>query len=119
MAASMEYQTMRHPQLVGVLLLIALHALFLLGPAALSMWVAGPGGGLFGASPAEWAGLKPEAGYLLLGIVQLFYVIPATLLALKLRHPGIATGIVKGAIVTFLVNMAGCGFMAWQLSKIV
>lgn len=96
---------MRHPQLMGALLLIALHALFLLG-------------GRFVASPAEWAGLKPEAGGLLIGVVQLFYVIPATLLALKLRHPAVATGIVKAAIVTFLVNLAGCGFMVWQLSKI-
>jgi hypothetical protein len=114
----MEYQAMRHPQLVGVLLLIALHALFLLGPTALVVLSGGTSGPLLGMWPAEWAGLKSEAGPLLIGIVQLFYVIPATLLALKMRYPAVATGIVKGAIVTFLVNMGGCGFMLWQLSKI-
>jgi hypothetical protein len=110
--------TSRHPQIVGVLILIALHAFFVLGPRALSMLFPGAGVVPFGAWPAEWAGLKAEAGVLLIGIVQLLYVIPATLLALKLRHPAVATGIVKGAIVTFLVNLAGCGLMVWQLSKI-
>jgi hypothetical protein len=108
----------RHPQLVGFLLLIALHALFLLAPGVLSALLQGQDGGFSSASPAEWAGLKREAGGLLIGVVQLFYVIPATLLALKLRHPGVATGIVKAAIVTFLLNLAGCGIMMWQLSKI-
>jgi hypothetical protein len=108
----------RHPQIVGFLLLIALHAFFLLGPTALTTLTHGASGPLLGMWPAEWAGLKPEAGPLLIGVVQLLYVIPVTLLALKMRYPAVATGIVKGAIVTFLVNMAGCGFMAWQLSKI-
>jgi hypothetical protein len=108
----------RHPQLVGFLLLFALHACFLLGPLALAPLTSGTSGGLPGVWPAEWAGLKPQAGALLIGIVQLFYVIPTTLLALKLRHPAVATGIVKGAIVTFVLNMSACGYFGWQLSKI-
>jgi hypothetical protein len=51
-------------------------------------------------------------------VTQLFYAIPATLLALKLGHPGVATGIVKAAVATFLVNLAGCGVFFWQLSRI-
>lgn len=108
----------RHPQLVGFLLLIALHAFFLLGPMALTILTQGTSAGLLGLWPAEWLGLKSEAGALLIGIAQLLYVIPVTLLALKMRYPAVAMGIVKGAIVTFLVNMAGCGFMFWGLSKI-
>ena len=43
---------------------------------------------------------------------------PAVLLSLKLRHPAVAKGIVLGAVATFLVNLGGCGFFLWQLSKI-
>jgi hypothetical protein len=96
--------TTRHPQLTGALLLVALHAFFVLT-------------GGFIAS--VYAPLKPEATYLLLGLVQLFYVIPVTLLALKLHRPQVATGIVKAALVTFVLNLGACAFMGYQLSRIV
>jgi hypothetical protein len=96
----------RHPQVVGVLLLVAMHALLAFGPFALGL-------------PAMWAGLKPEAAPLLIGVVQLFYVIPATLLALKLGHPAVALGIVKGAGVTFLLNLGACALFISQLSRIM
>ena len=95
----------RHPQLMGAALLVALHTLFVLGQK-------------YGAWPGEWTGLKPEASYLLIGIVQLYYVVPATLLALKLGYAAVAMGMVKGALVTFLLNLAGCGLFALQISRI-
>lgn len=110
----------RHPQLVGAFILVALHVVFVLGPLALSllaffsqsrffsnwMWI------------GEWIGFKHDAVPFLVGIVQLYYVIPAALLALKLKRPAVAKGIVHGALVTFLLNAAGCGLFFWELSKI-
>lgn len=96
----------RHPQVSGALLLLAMHAAFVTVPGALG-------------APTEWAGLKPEAGTYLIGVTQLFYAVPATLLALKLGHPGVAAGIAKAAVATFLLNLGGCAVFLWQLSKIV
>ncbi|MCC6211312.1 MAG: hypothetical protein IT513_09750 [Burkholderiales bacterium] len=90
----------RHPRVFGVLILIALHAVFAVLPAA------------------EWLGLKREASILLIGVVQLAYAIPAILLSLKLRHPEVAKGLVIGAVITFLANMAGCAAMFAMLSRI-
>ena len=109
-----------HPKTVGWLILLTLHLVFAVSPYALaqlafsshppalsgSMWL------------GEWTGFKREASLLLLGIVQLFYVIPAILLTLKLHHPMVAKGILHGALVTFFLNLSACGFFAWQLSKI-
>lgn len=96
---------MAYPQTSGFLLLMALHAAFVLLPG-----FSGPG--------AAWAGLKPEAGYLLIGVVQLLYAVPVTLLLLKLRRPAVALGVVKGAAATFVVNLAGCAIFLSQLSRI-
>jgi hypothetical protein len=70
------------------------------------------------ASLGEWTGLKHDAVPYLIGIVQLYYVIPAVLLTLKLKYPTVARGIVHAALATFLLNAAGCGVFYWQLSKI-
>ena len=91
-----------HPQLTGVAVLIVLHLLFI---ASLQVF-------------PEWTGLKKDASPMLIGLVQLYYVIPATLLALKLRRPAVAMGILKGALVTFVLNLVSCGFILVQLSKI-
>jgi hypothetical protein len=110
----------RHPQMVGVFILLALHLVFVVGPLAVSslpsalqrpyftnwLWI------------GEWTGFKHEAVPFLIGIVQLYYVVPAVLLALKLRYPAVAKGIAHAALATFLLNAAGCGFFLWQLSKI-
>ena len=110
----------RHPRTVGFLILLALHVVFVGGPTLLSgVALQAPEGNLSNlVALGEWTGFKREAGPLLIGIVQLFYVIPAVLLALKLRRPAVAKGIVWGAVVTFVVNLGGCGFMLYQLSKI-
>ncbi|MGE3179699.1 MAG: hypothetical protein AB7O32_19655 [Vicinamibacterales bacterium] len=110
----------RHPKTVGFLILLALHVVFIGGPTLLSgVALQAPDGNLSNlVALGEWTGFKREAGPLLIGIVQLFYVVPAVLLTLKLRRPAVATGIVWGAVATFVVNMAGCGVMWYGLSKI-
>ncbi len=110
----------RHPRTVGFVILLALHVVFVGGPTLLAgVPLQAPDGNLSNlVALGEWTGFKREAGPLLIGIVQLFYVIPAVLLTLKLRHPAVAKGIVWGAVVTFVVNMAGCGVMWYGLSKI-
>jgi len=110
----------RHPKTVGFLILLALHVVFVGGPTLLSgMALQAPDGNLSNlVALGEWTGFKREAAPLLIGIVQLFYVIPAVLLTLKLRYPVVAKGIVWGAVVTFVVNLAGCGVMWYGLSKI-
>lgn len=110
----------RYPRTVGFLILVALHVVFIGGPTLLSgVALQAPDGNLSNlVALGEWTGFKREAAPLLIGIVQLFYVIPAVLLTLKLRYPAVAKGIVWGAVVTFLLNLGGCGLMWWQLSKI-
>jgi len=110
----------RHPKTFGFLILLALHVVFIGGPTLLAgVPLQAPDGNLSNLVVlGEWTGLKREAGPLLIGIVQLFYVVPAVLLTLKLRRPAVATGIVWGAVVTFVVNMAGCGVMWYGLSQI-
>ena len=111
----------RHPTLTGVLILLGLHAVFAVVPFALSSLALSSSGDRFSlnwVSIGEWTGFKHEAVPLLVGIVQLYYVIPAVLLALKLRVPAVARGIVLGALATFLLNATGCGVMYWQLSRI-
>ena len=90
----------RHPRLLGVLLLLALHVALL--PFA--------GAGF---------GLKPEAGYLLVGVTQIAYVVPAAILLLKLGRPEVVKGMAYAALATFVVNAAGCALVLNQLSHIV
>jgi hypothetical protein len=89
----------RHPRIIGVLVLLALHAAFL--PIS--------GGAL---------GFKPEAGMLLVGLTQVVYLVPALILLMKLGRSEVAKGMLFAALGTFVVNAAGCGVMLWQLSQI-
>jgi hypothetical protein len=88
----------RHPRLTGAALLLLLHAGFV---SLRGLYVD-----------------KPEAAVLLLGLLQLAYVVPAVILLLKLGRVEMAKGMGLAAIATFAVNAAGCGVMLWQLSKI-
>lgn len=90
----------RHPRIVGALLLLALHA-------ALLPFV---GTGF---------GLKPEAGYLVAGVTQIGYLVPAAILLLKLGRPEVVKGMLFAALATFIVNAAGCAVLLRQLSNIV
>lgn len=109
-----------HPKTFGLFILLGLHAVFVLGPIGISSLAFFSGAGAVSGLMwlPEWTGFKHEAVPLLIGIVQLFYVIPAMLLALKLHYPSVAKGIFHGALATFLLNLSACGFFAWQLSKI-
>jgi len=84
---------------MGALLLLVLHVTLL------------PLGG-------GYLGTKPEAGVLLIGVAQLFYVVPAFILLMKLGRNEMARGMLFAALATFMVNAAGCGMFLWQLSKI-
>lgn len=109
-----------HPKTVGLFILLGLHAVFVLGPVGLSSlaFFSGVGASSGWMWLPEWTGFKHEAVSLFIGVVQLYYVIPAILLALKLKYPTVAKGILHAALATFLLNAAGCGFFLWQLSKI-
>lgn len=89
----------RHPRLVGALTLLALHALFL--PLA-----------------GSYLGAKPEAGAFLIGFTQLYYVVPALILLMKLGRKEMAKGMALTAFATFVLNAGGCGLLMWQLSQI-
>jgi hypothetical protein len=112
--------TSRHPKLVGVLILLALHCVFALGPLGLPALTNSSHNQFFEDWSAirEWTGFKRNAVPPLIGIVQLYYVVPAVLLALKLQYPAVAKGIVHGTLVIFLLNAADCGLFLWGLSKI-
>jgi hypothetical protein len=112
--------TARYPRTVGVLILLALHVAFIVAPAmAASSSFRLPGGeAAHWLAIGEWTGLERGAAPLLIGLVQLLYVIPAVLLALKLHRPKVAKGILIGAVGTFVVNLAGCGVFLYQLSRI-
>jgi len=90
---------MRHPRIAGALLLLALHVVLL------------PLG-------ATYFGTKPEAGVYLIGIAQLAYALPASILLMKLGRVEMAKGMALAAIVTFMLNAAGCAALLWQLSQI-
>ena len=81
------------------MLLLGLHAIFL------------PLGGLY-------LGSKPEAGVFMVGVAQIYYVLPSLILMMKLGRKEMAKGMLLAALVTFVVNAAGCGMLLWQLSKI-
>ena len=80
-------------------MLLGLHALFL------------PLGGLY-------LGAKPEAGVFLVGLAQFYYVVPSLILLMKLGRNEMAKGIALAAVLTFVVNAAGCGLLFWELSQI-
>ncbi|MSQ71342.1 MAG: hypothetical protein EXR27_08660 [Betaproteobacteria bacterium] len=109
-----------HPKTFGLLILLGLHAVFVLGPiviSSLGFFARGDASSAWTWLP-EWTGFKHEAVPLLIGVVQLYYVIPAVLLALKLKYPAVAKGILQAAIATFLLNAGGCAIFVWQLTKI-
>jgi hypothetical protein len=81
------------------LTLLALHAFFL------------PLAGLY-------FGAKPETGVFLIGLAQLYYVLPALILLMKLGRKEIAKGMALAAVATFVFNAGGCGLLVWQLSQI-
>jgi hypothetical protein len=89
----------RHPRIIGALLLLALHAAFL------------PLGGAY-------LDLKPEAGTYLIGLAQVAYVAPTSILLMKLGRREIAKGMLFAALATFIVNAAGCAVFLWELSQI-
>lgn len=110
----------RHPRATGALILLVLHAVFIAGPWALS---ATPLPTLKDGYPnyvslGSWSGIKHDAAPLLIGFVQVFYLLPAMLLTLKLRQPEVAKGMLLAAIATLVLNLGGCGLALWQLSKI-
>ena len=90
----------RHPSLVGLGTLLTLHALLILGP-------------IQGATS-----LKPNAEPLLIGVVQLWYVVPLGVVFLLAGWKRTAKVFAIGAIVTFLVNLAACGAFLYILSGI-
>jgi hypothetical protein len=90
----------RHPSFVGLGTLLTLHALLILGP-------------LQGVTS-----LKPNAEPLLIGVVQLWYVLPLGVVFLLAGWKRTAKVFAIGAIVTFLLNLVACGIFLHLLSGI-
>ncbi|HYC34026.1 MAG TPA: hypothetical protein VEB59_17170 [Gemmatimonadales bacterium] len=60
--------------------------------------------------------LRPMMAAFTIGVVQIPYVTLAWLLLRWTGHPEIARGVVRGALLTLLVNAAGCGALALGLA---
>ena len=90
----------QHPSLVGLATLLTLHALVILGP-------------LRGVTP-----LDRDAEPLLIGVVQLWYVLPLGIVFLLAGWKHTAKVFAIGAIVTFLLNLVACGVFLDKLSGI-
>ena len=90
----------RHPGLVGLGTLLTLHALLILGPIQ------------------GMTSLKPNAEPLLIGVVQLWYVLPLGIGFLLAGWKRTAKVLAIGAIATFLLNLVACGIFLHLLSGI-
>jgi hypothetical protein len=90
----------RHPVLTGLGILLTLHALLILGP-------------LQGVTS-----MKARTEPYLIGIVQLWYVLPLGLLFLGVGWRRMARAFVLGALATFLLNLAACAIFLQMLSGI-
>ena len=89
----------RHPRIAGALLLLAMH--IVLPPLGAGVLL-----------------IKPEAGYFVIGIAQLPYAVPALLLLKSSGRVEMAKGMLFAAIVTFVLNAAGCAALLWSLRGI-
>jgi hypothetical protein len=88
----------KHPRIFGAIILLLLHAAFL---SLRGLYVD-----------------KPETAYLLLGVLQVFYLVPALILLLKAGRPEMAKGMALAAALTFVLNASACGVMYSLLSQI-
>lgn len=69
----------------------------------------------FGASVF---GLKPEAGFFLIGVVQLAYVVPTLMFLMASGRGEMAKGMLFAALATFVLNAGGCAWFLWSLRGI-
>ena len=53
--------------------------------------------------------LRPVMAIFTIGLVQIPYIALAWFLLRWAGHPEVASGVVRGALLTLLVNAAGCG----------
>ena len=53
--------------------------------------------------------LRPMMAVITIGFVQIPYVSLAWFLLRATGHHDVASGVVRGAVLTLLVNLAGCG----------
>lgn len=87
----------RHPVFTGITTLLVFHSLLILGP-------------LQGVTS-----LKPEAEPLFIGIVQLVYVVPLSIVLFTASYRKTLRVIAIGAVVTFVANLAACGVFWYTL----
>ena len=80
-------------------MLLILHALFLLGPLQ------------------GFTGMKPDAEPLFIGIVQLVYVVPVSIVLLLAGYRRIFKAFAWGALVTFGLNAAACGTFIYTMNQ--
>jgi hypothetical protein len=89
------------PRFVGVLLVLLLHALFISAPEVLrDAGVPVPS--------LPWGG-GPGLPAFLIGIIQIPYVAAAWALLRWRGYGEIAAGVLRGALLTLLVNAGACG----------
>jgi hypothetical protein len=109
----------RFPKTAGFILTMAMHVVFVVGPSVvwhvLARWGV-PVAYRFGRI-LEWSGFKHEAAPLLVGIVQIPYVVVAMLVLIAVGRGRIAVGVLIGAVFTFLLNAAACVALLGLLAK--
>ncbi len=94
----------QHSPWLGVALALGLH-LFQIPLAVIAAVVTC----LVAPDSGGWCGLAAVGPVLVIGVSQLLYMIPATVLAYRGREPGLAKGLVIGACLTALLNAACWG----------
>ena|SRR5438045_8284139 len=88
----------RYPFAIGVGMLLVLHALFVLGPLRGVM-------------------LKPAAEPFFIGVVQLVYVVPVSIILFATGCRRILKVFALGALVTFGLNAAACGVFIYRMNQ--
>ncbi len=89
----------RHPVVSGITALLVLHVLLIWGP-------------LRGITP-----LKPAAEPFLIGVVQLGYVLPVSLVFLLAGYRKTLKAFAWAALGRFVINVAACGALVYVMNK--
>jgi hypothetical protein len=87
----------RHPVFTGITTLLVLHTLLILGPLQ------------------GMTSLKPSAEPYFIGVVQLVYVVPLSILLLLVGYRKTFKAFAMGALITFVLNAVTCAVFLHRL----
>jgi hypothetical protein len=90
----------RHAVFTGITALLVLHTLLFLGPLQ------------------GMTSLKPEAEPYLIGVVQLVYVVPLSIVLVLAGYRKTFKAVAMGALITFVLNAVTCAVFLHRLSDL-